>query len=142
METHAGDPTARGLKDIVRDLQQQFVLLMKDEVALARSEFKDKTETYKKNSVSALTGGIVAYTGILLIAAGLGFLLYRVFVALGMTSLTAMWVAPLVLGIVVAIIGGVMLRQALNAMKDESLMPERTIHSLKEDRQWAQKKVA
>lgn len=142
MDTTLGETPSRGLRDIVKDLQNEFVGLVKGEIALARAEFGAKTDTYKKSSVSAIIGGIVAYTGVLLAMAGLAFLVYRLFIGMGMASTTAMWFAPLVFGAVVAIIGGVMLKSALNKLKQESIMPERTIDSLKEDKQWARKKVA
>lgn len=141
-EASMGETGSRGFRDIVRDLQHEAVLLLRGEMALVRSEMSEKTGVYKKGTRNAIIGGVVTYTGALLFLAGLTCLFFRALVGMGMQNITAMWVAPLVLGIIVLIIGGVMLNQALRHMKDETLVPEKSIDSLKEDKQWAQRKVA
>jgi hypothetical protein len=49
----------------------------------------------------------------------------------------APWLAPLIVGAIVAIVGGVMLSGGLKKLKAENLKPERTLQSLRADRDLA-----
>jgi hypothetical protein len=53
----------------------------------------------------------------------------------------AMWLGPLAVGLVVAVIGAVLLMKGIKTLKDGSLKPELTIQSLKEDKQWTQQRL-
>jgi hypothetical protein len=71
--------------------------------------------------------GALAYAGFLaIVAAGilrLGFVLL-------------LWLSALVVGVVVAGIGGVLIQKGRTALKHADLAPQQTIETLTEDRQW------
>ena len=72
-------------------------------------------------------GGAVAYAGLLAILAALIVLLDNVM---------PLWLSALLVGIVVAVVGYVLVRRALEALKREDFAPRETMETLKEDRQW------
>jgi hypothetical protein len=51
------------------------------------------------------------------------------------------WLAALIVGLVVAVIGLVLVQRGRAALKQTTLKPEKTIESLKEDKEWVQQQV-
>ena len=86
-------------------------------------------------------GGLVAFAGALFILAGLSVLLAWALESAGLSAEVAMWLGPLIVGLVVAIVGYVLLNKGLKTLKDGSLKPERTIQSFKEDKEWTQHRL-
>jgi len=77
-------------------------------------------------------GGAIAYAALILILAA---------VAVGLAQIMEPWLAVLIVGVVVAIIGMVLLQKGLSALKNLNFVPEKTIESLKEDKEWAQQQM-
>ncbi len=127
--------------DLLKDLRDDGVQLMREEIALATTEMSEKLKRTGRNTGYLVTGGFIAYGGFLLLlvsaAAGLALGLR----ALGTTTQTAVWLAPLIIGIVVAVIGGVFMKKAVSTLKKESIVPKQTIASVKETNQWVRNKM-
>jgi hypothetical protein len=70
----------------------------------------------------------VAYAGLLAILAGVIVLLNNVM---------PLWLSALLVGLVVAVVGYLLVRRALDALKREDFAPRETMETLKEDQQWA-----
>jgi hypothetical protein len=51
------------------------------------------------------------------------------------------WLAALIVTVVVLAIGGFLVQRGLTALKHETMAPEQTIQTLKEDRQWAKEQM-
>ncbi len=131
----------RSLSDLVRDLRDETFLLVRQEVALARTEMSEKASKVGRNVIYTAVGGAIGFAGlmILLLAATAG-----VFVALlqgGVDSEIALWLAPLIVGAVVALVGYIFFQKGISTLKHESAAPERTIRSLKEDKQWLKRSM-
>lgn len=139
-EHYNGD--SRSFADLIRELRDESTRLFRQEVALAKVEVTDKASKAGRNVGYLAVGGMVAYAGgiILLLAGVVG--LYVGLVALGMSHATAGWLAPLVVGLVVAGIGYSMIQKALVTLKHESLTPERTVETLQENKNWIKEKVS
>jgi amino acid transporter len=76
-----------------------------------------------------LAGGAVAYAGFLGILAA---------IAIGLGQLgVPWWLAALLVGVVVAAIGGFLVMRGLSALRQETPLPQQTIDTLKEDAEWA-----
>jgi hypothetical protein len=76
-----------------------------------------------------LAGGAVAYAGFLAILAAIA-------IGLGQLGLP-WWVATLLVGLVVAGIGGFLVMRGISALRQETPLPQQTIDTLKEDAEWA-----
>jgi Flp pilus assembly protein protease CpaA len=70
----------------------------------------------------------VAYAGLLAVLAAAIILL---------NAVMPLWVAALVVGLVVAVVGYLLVRRGLDALKREDFAPRQTMETLKEDQQWA-----
>jgi hypothetical protein len=132
----------RSVVDLVKELRDEMTELTRQEVALARVEISDKVARFSRNLTYLAIGGLILYAGllILLVAASAGT--YVGLVAAGLTHYTAGWLAPLIVGIVIAVIGYAFLQKALSTLKHESLVPKQTVQSVKETKEWVQEKVS
>lgn len=131
----------RSFADLIRNLRDETTTLLRQEVALAKTEMSEKVTTVSRNLVFAVIGGAIAHLALifLLLAASGG-------IEFGIDQTEAAphrhWIAPLVVGLVVGAIGAFLLLKAKSALASMSIAPERTIESIKEDKQWIQNKVA
>src|SRR5687767_11341854 len=66
----ASPPRDRSIADLLKELRDESSNLLRQEVALAKTEMAEKAADYGKNAASIATGGAVAYAGALLLLAG------------------------------------------------------------------------
>jgi hypothetical protein len=122
----------RSLGELLGDLARETGLLVRNEVALAKAEMSQKASHVGKHAGIIGAGGALAYAGLLAIVAGIIVLL---------DTWLPLWGAALLVGIILAAIGGVMAMNGVNGLKKESLAPEQTIETLKEDVEWAKQQT-
>jgi hypothetical protein len=126
---------------LLRDLRDETTTLLRQEVALAKTELKENVSRLTGHAVHIAIGGFVAYAGIIVLLIGIGHLLGAVLLKAGMDPQLAQWLAPSIIGLVVAIIGWGMLSKAKHAIAHDGLAPHQTIDSLRDNKQWAQSKL-
>lgn len=126
---------------LLRELRDETTTLFRQEVALAKTELKENAARMGSHAAHLAVGGFVAYAGIIVLLIGIGHLLGALFVRLGMSEGLAEWLAPTLVGLVVAIVGWMMLARAKAALAHDDLAPRQTIESLRENKNWAQSKL-
>jgi hypothetical protein len=126
----------RSLATLFSDLTRDTVELIRQEIALARTELSQKVSTAQGALASMAVGAAV-------ILAGLFLLLQALVAGLAMVLPPDMapWLAPLLVGVVVAGIGWVMLGAGRSKLDADSLVPQRTLHSLQRDKAVVQEKT-
>jgi xanthine/uracil permease len=122
----------RSLGELFSELAQETSTLVRQEVTLAKTEMSHKASRTGKHIGVLAAGGAVAYAGLLAILAGVIVLLDNVI---------PLWASTLLVGVVVAIVGYLLVRRALDALKREDFAPRETIETLKEDQQWAKEQT-
>jgi Putative Actinobacterial Holin-X, holin superfamily III len=130
----------RSLGQILRDLRDETSQLLRQEVDLAKTEMSEKISNLGSNLGSVATGGAVLFAGALVLLAALTLGLIALFSQL-MDRDVAMWLAPLLVGGVLAGVGYGMVKKALQALKQEGIAPKRTTQSLKENKEWLTAKM-
>jgi hypothetical protein len=126
---------------LLRELRDETTTLFRQEVALAKTELRDNVSRLGGHAMHIAMGGFVAYAGIIVLLIGIGHLLGALLVRMGVDEQIAQWLAPTIVGLIVAIIGWAMLAKAKNALTQTDLVPRQTIESLRENKQWAQSKL-
>ena len=150
--THAAASTAAGdehrrheyrpFTELVRELRDETTDLVRSEVKLAKIEISEKASRIGRNSIYTMIGGAIAQAAlVLLLFAGAAGAYVALVQFAGLSRETAGWLGPLAVGLVAAIIGYIFIHKGLHAITSESLVPERTVESLQEDREWAERKV-
>ena len=130
----------RSLGQILKDLSNETSTLLRQEVELAKTEMSEKASRMGTNLGSLAVGGAVLFLGALALLTA---------VISGLTSLldqfmdlnVAVWLAPLLVGIALAVIGYGLVKKALDTLKRESLTPRKTTESLQENKEWLKSKV-
>ena len=118
----------RSLGELFAELAQETSTLVRQEMNLAKTEMSQKASRAGKHVGALAAGGAVAYAGLLAILAGLIVLLDEVM---------PLWLSAFLVGVVVALVGYLLVRRGLDALKREDLAPRETIETLKEDKEWA-----
>jgi hypothetical protein len=114
----------RPLKELVRDLSQDSMMLVRQETALFKKEMEGRIHKLERQAAVLGTGGVIAYTGALVLSAALVLLLRH-----AMPD----WVAALIVGTVYAVVGLVMVMRGKNEISRETIAPETTKESVKRD---------
>ncbi|MGZ8900032.1 MAG: phage holin family protein [Limisphaerales bacterium] len=131
----------RTIGSLLRELFDEARDLFRQEVALAKTEATEKASMLGKNVAFIAAGGFVAFAGALFILAALSVLLSWLFRNAGLSPEMATLLGPLTVGLIVTIIGYILVQKGLKTLKDGSLKPERTIQSIKEDKEWTQQRL-
>ena len=132
----------RSIFGLLRELRDEFSTLLRQEVALAKTEVSEKADMAKRNAIYIAVGGVIALSGFLCLLAAASIGLAVALREAGVSPDIASWLGPLLVGVVVAIVGYVLLQKGISTLKRESLTPERTVQSIKEDTAWARQKIA
>jgi predicted phage tail protein len=130
------DKSDKSLPTLFSDLTRETVDLVRQEIALARAEMSEKVSTAQGAITSVAIGAAI-------LLAGLFIILQAVVNAVAMVLPPEMapWLAPLIVGAVIAIIGYAMLKGGSSKLQPSNLMPHRTLDSLRRDKAVAEEKV-
>jgi hypothetical protein len=123
----------RSLGDLLSELSQETATLVRQEVALARTELTRNVARIQRHAVLIVAGGVIAYAGMLSGVAAVVLALVR----FGVTP----WLAALLTGVGVAGLGYALLQQGLSGLKRDPITLEQTVDTLKENAQWAKNQV-
>lgn len=119
----------RSLGELFADLSRETSELVRHEVALAKAELSEKAARVGKDVGLISLGGALAYAGVLTLVAAL---------VMGLAALGIdWWVSALIVGAVVLLAGYLSTQRGLTALKREQVTPTETMHTLKENAQWA-----
>ena len=129
-------PQERSLLSLFSDLWRETTTLVHEEAELAKAELSEKVSQVTTGAGEIAAGGAILFAGfIVLLFAAVGAL------QLMLDTEHAIWLAPLIVGLVVMIIGYIALARGKKQMKAESLAPQRTLESLKRDARLAKEHV-
>ena len=121
-------PDEKSLAALFSDLWRETTTLVHEEAALAKAELGEKVSQVATGAGEIATGGAVLFAGfIVLLFAAVGALEHV------LPEPHANWLAPLIVGALVMIIGFIALARGRANMKATNLAPERTVDSLRRD---------
>lgn len=138
--TTPGDGQYRAVDDrsvgsLIRELGEESSRLVRQEVALAKAELREKARVYERNAVKIAVGGVLLLGAVLVLVVGVNqglIALFDQFMALEL----AVWIAPLVLAAVIGLVGWSMVKQGKEAIASEPIAPEKTAAVIKEEKRW------
>ena len=114
----------RSLGELFGDLAGGTARLVRQEVRLAHTELSQAASRVGRSAGATLAGGAVAHAGFLIVLAS-------AIVGLAVGIAVPQWVAALVVGVVVLLVGYWLVGRAGAALKREDLLPRKTIESLR-----------
>jgi uncharacterized membrane protein YqjE len=122
----------RSLGELFSELSRQTSTLIRQEVALAKAEMKEKGSEVGKDVGMMAAGGALAYAGLLALIATIIIVL---------AEFMDWWLSALIVSIVVLGVGGMLIQRGMSALKQTNMKPEQTIETLKEDKEWAKRQL-
>lgn len=117
------------LGELFGKLSTDMSFLVRQEIELAKTEMTEKATKAGKNVGFLIAGAAVAYTGALV-------LLAAATIALG--QFIEMWLAALIIGLIVTAIGTFLMQKGITTLQEMEVTPQKTVESLKEDKEWLQ----
>lgn len=114
----------RTVREIVSDVSADFTALLREEMALAKTELRQGFKEFARGAAFLLVAAFILNAGFLALVASL---------VVGLANAMAIWLSALIVGLVLAIVGALLLMKGVDSMKNAELKPERTIETLKED---------
>lgn len=122
----------RPISSLFSDLLNELTELVRQEILLAKREISDKVNQITSGGVILVAGGAVLFAG---------FLALLHCAELALANVMAPWLAALIVGGVVAIVGLILVLKGRSKLKTANLAPQRTMESLQRDKELAQEHV-
>jgi hypothetical protein len=123
----------RSLGDLFAELSRETTTLVRQEVALAKTELTQKATRAGKDVGFLVVGGAVAYAGLLAFVAACVLALHLI--------VHLWWLAAAIIAVVVIAIGYFLVRQGLDRLRAADLAPTQTAESLRRDAVWAKEQI-
>ena len=115
----------RSVGELLRDLANDVTALVRQEMTLARTEAQDKLQQTVMAVMAMVAGALIAFAALIIL---LDALVY------GLTEAgLERWLAALIVGVGVAIIGFILVRKGQKDLSASRLMPERTAENVRKD---------
>jgi putative superfamily III holin-X len=124
--------TDRSMSGLLSALAREASRLFRQEIALARAELADKLGQLGTGAAEMIVGGFIVYAG---------FLVLLVAAVLGLALVLPPWLAAVVVGVVTVLVGGSVLLKGRRDVGPRSLVPDRTIRTLRDDAEWAREQM-
>jgi hypothetical protein len=121
------DISRKSIGELLGQLANNSAALVRDEISLARQEMTEKIKFFRSGVVTIAIGAVVGLIAALTLTAA---------AVIGLAHLMDAGYAALIVGGVLAIIGGIIAFNGMNRLKETSLKPEQTMETLEEDKQW------
>ena len=118
----------RSLGELFSDLSQQTAELVRQEMRLAKAELSQKAAEVGRHAMMIGAGVAFALAAVVALAGALTLLLVEV----GLVP----WLAALLAAAVMGAAAFVLAQSGISALKQKSIAPVETLHSLKETTQW------
>lgn len=116
---------SRSVGELVRDLANDVTALIRQEMTLARTEAQDKVQQTVVAVMAIVAGALIAFAALIIL---LDALVY------GLTEAgLERWLAALIVGGVVALIGFLLVRKGQKDLSATRLAPERTAANVRKD---------
>lgn len=120
-----GDRKSQSAFGLLRRLTDELATLLHQELALATAEVFRSMRVMLAAAASLAVGGAVLFTGLLAMLAA---------AVLGLATVLHAWLAALIIGAAVTVIGITLVSVGIRALDPSALKPSRTAESLRKDR--------
>lgn len=122
----------RTLGELFSELTDEARTLVRQEIALAKLEVRDKATRSGRYVGLAAGGGLIAYVGLMALVAGVILLL---------GTFMPVWLSALIVGVVIAAVGYSLVQKGIKGLKTMNFSLERTVETLQEDKRWLKEEM-
>ena len=122
----------RSITTLLSDLASETILLIRQEMALLKAELSEKFSRVGQGATALGAGALIAFSGWLVLLAA---------AVLGLATVVPAWLAALIVALIALAIGGALVFIGKSRFDADSLMPRRTLRSLREDEAWLRERL-
>jgi hypothetical protein len=126
--TAPGGVERRSLTSLFSDLWRETTALVHEEAELAKAEVSEKVTQIGSGVAAIAIGGAIIFSGFLVLLAAAVGALYMV-----LDTDHRIWMAPLIVGVVVLVLGFVALAIGRRELKARNLAPDMTLQSMRDN---------
>lgn len=120
-------PSERGVSELLAELAEETSRLVKHEAALATRELGEKVRVAANQIVVVAVALFVASASLMALLAAL---------IIGLSAYIPAWESALVVGVVLAVVAGLLYSKTVATLSKVSPVPERTAKSFEETKTW------
>lgn len=133
--TRSGDAggSTEGVGSLISGLVKDLQDLVRGEIRLARAEIKEDAASAGKGAGFIGAGALIGLTGFIFLMLGVTYLL---------NVWMRMWIAAGIVGLTLALVAAILILSGKSKLSATSLKPDRTIDTLKEDKEWASQQIS
>jgi hypothetical protein len=122
----------RSIGELFGELANETTTLVRNEIELAKVEITHKA-TYAGRQVAFVAGGgLLGVVSLLTLVAAL---------VMGLGTLIALWLSALLVGAVIGAVAYAVAAKGIAGLRKLELTPQHTLHSLQENKSWAQRQI-
>ena len=118
----------RSIGELFSDLSQQTADLIRQEMRLAKAELSEKAADVGRHAMMIGAGVAFALAAVVTLAGALTLILIEIGLA--------PWLAATLAAAAMGVVAFVLAQSGITALKNKSIAPVETMHSLKETTQW------
>lgn len=122
----------QSLRAILKDLIDEVSQLIRQELRLAQAESAEKLSQVQSGLISVVAGLLLAFAALLILLQAL---------VIALSNIVQPWLASVIVGLVVAVFSFAFVKKGQSNLKVVNLVPERTLHSIKQDKDVVMEKV-
>jgi uncharacterized membrane protein YqjE len=123
--------SSRGIGDLLRELVEGGVTLVREEAALAKLELGEKARRLGAGTAFVAAGAVLGLLGVLSLAVGLVLLAGDQWM-----PADRYWLAALIALALTGIAAAVLAKRGMSLVAPRNLAPEQTVETLSEDKEW------
>ena len=132
-ESSRVDRDADSTAGLLSRLMGEVSTLFRKEIALAKAEVSEAASEAKAGAISLVAGGAIVFAAVLVLLGAIVLLL---------AERMEPWLAALIVGVVVAVIGFVMIQSGKKKLDPLSFKAERTQDALRKDKEMVQRRAS
>jgi hypothetical protein len=125
----------RSVGTLLRELAEGSAALVRGEARLARLEFTEVLQGVGKGTAAVATGGVLALLGALSVFSGL------ILLAGDQWLRDRYWLAALIVTALAAAVAAWFAKRGLALLSPQRLVPDQTVATLKEDKEWLKRQL-
>jgi hypothetical protein len=126
----AAGADSRGLASLLKDLAEGSGELIRQELRLASTEARSLARSLGVGTAEVAVGAVLALLGALALIAGLILLVGDQWLR------DRYWLAALIVTLVAGVVGAFFAKRGLALLSPHALVPDQTVATLKEDKEW------
>ena len=129
------------LPSLFERLAADLAKLFDQKVTLLKIEVKEDVAAYIRGSIAILAGAVVATVGFALLNVALAFGITALLATINVSQPAKYGLGFVITGVIYLVLGGIVIVVAKSRLARQRLVPIRTVHELKKDKEWIQKEI-